>query len=173
MMRSEACPLCAAHEGAVHPISVCGNCHDGLHISGALPVSVTGEFSAISDEILQGSGEVAQEIRRSVSAADALKESVERSASSFKGIVDATQGTAASMEEISKLTALQTEAAEEVNRSLDRMSRIAERNALGTEEAASANYDQTVSMQKMAESAHGLTRTSNELEELIAIFKVR
>lgn len=52
MMHSEACPLCAAPEGATHPVNICSNCHAGLHITGALPVSVTGEFSAVSDALL-------------------------------------------------------------------------------------------------------------------------
>ena len=52
MMHSEACPLCAATQGATHQVHICGSCHAGLHMTGALPVSVTGEFSAISDAIL-------------------------------------------------------------------------------------------------------------------------
>jgi hypothetical protein len=53
MMHSEACPLCAATEGATHQVHICGNCHTGLHVTGALPVSVTGEFSAVSDALLE------------------------------------------------------------------------------------------------------------------------
>ncbi len=51
-MRSEACPLCAQTEGATHPIHVCGNCHLELHATGALPVSATGEFSAITSPVV-------------------------------------------------------------------------------------------------------------------------
>lgn len=53
MMHSEACPLCAATEGATHQVHICGNCHAGLHMTGALPVSVTGEFGAISEALLE------------------------------------------------------------------------------------------------------------------------
>jgi methyl-accepting chemotaxis protein len=131
------------------------------------------QISSISDEIMQGSRDVADEIRKSVAAAEELREMVERSAGSFEGIVIATRGTAARVGEISELTEKQKLGAEEVTRSLEAISKIAERNARGTDEASSATNEQTVSMHKMAESARALARTSDQLRDLIAIFKVQ
>jgi methyl-accepting chemotaxis protein len=130
------------------------------------------QISSISDEIMQGSRTVADEIRKSVAAAEELREMVERSAGSFEGIVVATRGTASRVGEISELTEKQKLGAEDVTRSLEAISKIAERNARGTDEASSATNEQTVSMHKMAESARALAGTSDQLRDLIAIFKV-
>jgi methyl-accepting chemotaxis protein len=131
------------------------------------------QISSISDEIMQGSHAVADEIRKSVSAANELREVIDRSARSFDGVVTATRGTAASVGEISEFTVRQKLAAEELARLLEGISRIAERNARGTEEASAATAEQTVSMQRMTASARTLARTSDQLKELIAIFKLR
>ena len=102
-------------------------------------------------------------------------------AASFDGIVIATRGTAARVGEISDLTEKQRRSAEDVIFSLEQISTIfsleqistiAKRNAAGTEEASAATCEQTVTMQKMAESADALTRTSQRLQDLIAIFKL-
>jgi len=130
------------------------------------------QISSISDEIMQGSRAVADEIRKSVAAADDLRGMVDRSAASFEAIVTATRGTAARVGEISELTEKQQIGAEEVTRSLEAITTIAERNARGIEEASSATYEQTVSMQKMTESARALAHTSDQLKELIAVFKL-
>jgi len=130
------------------------------------------QISNISDEIMQGSREVADEIRRSVGATEEVGEVVQRAAVSFDGILEATRGTAARVGEISELSAKQKISAEEVTRSLEEISRIAERNAMGTEEASAATHEQTVSMQRMAESARSLAGTSDQLKQLIAVFKL-
>jgi methyl-accepting chemotaxis protein len=130
------------------------------------------QISSISEEILRGSRDVADEIRRSVGAAEELRSIVDRGAASFEDILAAIRGTASRVGEISQLTTKQKLAAQEVTQSLEEISRIAERNALGTEEASAAPYEQTVSTQKMAASAQALAQASDQLRELIAIFKV-
>jgi methyl-accepting chemotaxis protein len=130
------------------------------------------QISSISSEILQGTQGVADEIRRSVSAAEELRIVVERGASSFKGILAATRGTAARIAEISKLTSRQKADAASVCQALEEISTVVGRNVLGTEDASSATQEQTLSMQKMVESARALARTSDQLEELVAIFRV-
>jgi len=115
---------------------------------------------------------VADEIRRSVTEADALRDVVDRGAASFEGILEGIRGTADSVGEISRLTGQQKSAAAEVTRALERISSIATRNARGTEEATSATDEQTLSTQKMAESARALAGTSDHLRDLIAIFKL-
>ena len=130
------------------------------------------QISSISDEIMKGSLTVTDEIRKSVAATEELQAMVARSVASFEGIVGATRGTAARVGEISELTEQQTLAAEEVTRSLEQISTIAKRNAEGTEAASRSTEEQRVSTQRMAESAHTLARTSDRLQDLIAIFKL-
>jgi len=74
--------------------------------------------------------------------------------------------------EISRLTEKQRGAADHVARSLEQISLIAEQNATGTEETSSATVEQTASMQEMAASVHALARTSDQLKDLISLFKV-
>jgi methyl-accepting chemotaxis protein len=131
------------------------------------------QISTISDEIMRGAGAVADQIRQSVRASEEVRERVERTLRSFEGILAAIRGTADRAGEISQLTERQGSAAEKVNESLLTISRIAARNARGTEEASSATRDQTVSMHAMAHSAHDLARTSDRLRELVSVFKIR
>ena len=131
------------------------------------------QISSISEEILKGSQEMADEIRKSVAASEEVRELVDRSASSFEGILAAVRNTAGRVGEISQLSAKQKLSAEDVRSSLDEISRIAAENARGTEEASSATQEQLISMQKMVASAQELGSTSDQLESLIAIFKLR
>jgi methyl-accepting chemotaxis protein len=130
------------------------------------------QISTISEEIMQGASDVADEIRRSLGATEQVGRVVQRAAASFDGILKATHGTAAHVGEISELSGKQKIAAEEVTRSLEEISRIAERNALGTDEASSSTREQTLSMQRMVESANDLAGTSDQLKDLISIFKL-
>jgi methyl-accepting chemotaxis protein len=130
-------------------------------------------ISGLSEDILQGSLAAADEIASSVAAATTAREAVSSSARSFEGILGEIRGTASLAGEISELARRQRVAADDVRRSLEEISNIAERNASGTEEASLATHDQTLAMQKMAESARALADTSHDLKELVAIFRVR
>ena len=131
-----------------------------------------GQISTISDEIMQGSLDVAREIGDSVSAAGDVQGLVERASSSFEEILTGVRGTAQRVGEISQLTDRQKIAADEVTRSLEEISRIAERNAMGTEEASAATHEQTLATNRMADSARGLATTSDTMRDLIAIFQL-
>jgi methyl-accepting chemotaxis protein len=131
------------------------------------------QIHTISEEILRGSKEVADSIRRSLDATADLREAVYRTATSYEGILDASRETVHRAGEISELTEQQRGAAREVTASLDEISKIARQNAQGTEEASAATEQQTASMQQLARSAQALAQTSDKLKDLIAIFKVR
>ena len=96
-----------------------------------------------------------------------------QAATAFEDLVQAIESTSDRAGEISMLTAEQRELAERVVGALERISGIAHRNAQGTEEASDATQQQTASMRQMATSAHILARTSDQLKDLIAIFKLR
>jgi len=129
-------------------------------------------ISMVNEEILQGSRSVAAGIRESVGSAGEVREAVHRTAASFEGISDAIRKTAAQIGDISQATDRQRGAAEEVTRCLEQISRIAGLNAAGTEETSAATVQQTASMQEMSVSALALARMSDQLKDLIAIFKV-
>jgi methyl-accepting chemotaxis protein len=130
-------------------------------------------ISALSEEIMQGSQQVADGVRESVAAAEQVRHVVDRTAASFEEILAAIRGTADRAGEISTLSGDQKGAAEAVVEALERISGIAHRNAQGTEEASDATQQQNASMRQLATSAHMLVRASDQLKDLIAIFKLR
>lgn len=127
----------------------------------------------ISDEILQGSGSVAEGIRDSVDAADEVRDLVDRSATSFEGILTAIHGTTAIAEQIAGRTEDQQRAAADVSSALDRISSIVSQNTREIALASAATHEQHVSMKEMTASAEALARTSDHLREVISIFRVR
>jgi methyl-accepting chemotaxis protein len=131
------------------------------------------QISSISEEIMRGSETVAEQIRESGRAAREVREVVERNTQSLQGILAAVQSTTERAGEIYGLTEKQRSAAEDLNQSLLSISRIAERNAKGTEEATGATREQNSSMQEMVRSAEELARTSDQLNGLVARFKLR
>lgn len=131
-----------------------------------------GQISSISEEIMDGSREVADEIRHGVRAAEELRELVDRTLTSFEGILDTIRGTAEQAGEIYRLTEKQRGSAERVNQALREISRIAERNARGTEETSAATRGQTAAMREMSRSAHQLAGTSDQLRQLVSVFKL-
>ena len=130
-------------------------------------------ISGLSDEIVSGSREMALEILRSVNGAAEVREVVDRATGSFEGILSAIEGTATQAGEIYELTGQQKRAVEEVTAALSEISSIAVRNAAGTEEASEVNQYQTAAMQAMAGSARSLAESSDQLKELVSIFKLR
>ncbi len=131
-----------------------------------------GQISRISDEITEGTGRVALEIRESQDAALAAGTAVERARASFETIRTATREAARTAAEISALTDGQRAAALSVVSLLEGVSTIARRNVEGTEEASAATAQQNASMQQMALSATRLARASDQLRDVISIFKV-
>lgn len=131
------------------------------------------QISSISEQIMHGSQQVADEFRKSVAAVEELRQAGERNARSFEEILAGIRSTASRVGEISQLTGGQKDAAIEVARSLERISRVAERNARGSIEASTATGEQTVATQRLADSARQLAATSDHLRNLVAVFKVR
>ena len=76
------------------------------------------------------------------------------------------------VQEISALSETQAKGADGLVRAIEEISKIAEDNAAGTEEASAATQEQTASMEEMSASAQELARSSDTLKDLISIFKV-
>jgi len=93
-----------------------------------------------------------------------------------KGSIDSmVQSVLVSMERIEEISALsetQAKGADGLVRAIEEISKIAEDNAAGTEEASAATEEQTASMEEMSASAQELAKTSDTLKDLISIFKI-
>jgi methyl-accepting chemotaxis protein len=131
------------------------------------------QIGSVTDEIRGGSHVLAKSIRESVAAAGVARELVERAAGSFDGVLDATRGTTDRSRAIARSVEEQRQLARQVDEALERIVRIAQENALGTEETSSATAGQTASMNALATSAHELARTSDQMKSLIATFRLR
>lgn len=131
------------------------------------------QIGSVTDEIRGGSHVLAKSIRDSVTAAGAARELVERAAASFDGVLDATRGTTDRSRAIARSVDDQRLLARQVDEALERIVRIAEENARGTEETSTATIGQTASMTALSASAHELTRTSDQMKSLIATFRLR
>lgn len=131
------------------------------------------QISRISEEIMLRSGEVADESRQSVEAAEGVSGLVARSAESFEGILDAIRGTARQAAEIYELTGNQQKSAQEVAAALDAISEIARRNAEGTVAASASHHQQSRTLAEMSRAADDLASTSVQLNEIVSTFRVR
>ncbi len=129
-------------------------------------------ISGISEEITAGSARIGQQFRLSTQAAERVGERVNRTLESFDGIIEETRTTAERAAEIHALTTTQDNAVKEVLESLKRISSIVVANAHGTEETSRTTKNQRESMREMAHSARELAVASDQLLELVSIFRV-
>ncbi len=74
--------------------------------------------------------------------------------------------------EISAATEKQARGADGLVKAIEEISRIAQSNAAGTQEASGATQEQTASMQEMSASAQQLARASDTLKELVTVFRI-
>jgi methyl-accepting chemotaxis protein len=129
-------------------------------------------ISGISEEITAGSMQIGQEFRLSTQAAERVGEHVLQTLDSFDGILDETRTTVKRSARIHELTGIQNGAVGEVLESLRRISTIVVANSEGTEETSKTTRNQRESMREMARSARELAVSSDELRELVSMFRV-
>jgi methyl-accepting chemotaxis protein len=129
-------------------------------------------ISGISEEITASSASIGRQFRLSTQAAERVGERVNRTLESFDGIIEETRTTAERAADIHQLTTTQNNAVNEVVESLKRISVIVVANAQGTEETSGTTKNQRESMREMAHSARGLAVASDQLRELVSIFRV-
>ncbi|NIL99499.1 MAG: HAMP domain-containing protein [Acidobacteria bacterium] len=129
-------------------------------------------ISGISEEITDGSTRIGQQFRLSTQAAERVGESVNLTLESFGGIIEETRTTADRAAEIHELTTTQNHAVSDVLSALKQISSIVVANAQGTEETSGTTQSQRESMRNMARSARALACASDQLRELVSIFRV-
>ncbi len=132
-----------------------------------------GRISTLSTELLDGTNTLVAEIQASLESAGGVRAQVDQSASSFEGILKAVHGTHSLSEDISRVTGEQSRAAADVVASLERISLVAAQNASGTEAASGASRGQTDATRDLALSAHQLVAASEQLRELVSVFRLR
>ena len=129
-------------------------------------------ISGISEEITAGSMRIGRDFRLTTQAAERVGEHVHHTLESFDGILEETRTTASRSAKIHELTGLQNHAVGDVLESLERISTIVVANATGTEETSQTTRNQRESMREMARSAQELVVSSDQLRELVSMFRV-
>ena len=129
-------------------------------------------ISGISEEITAGSMRIGRDFRLTTQAAERVGEHVHHTLESFDGILEETRTTASRSAKIHELTGLQNHAVGDVLESLERISTIVVANATGTEETSQTTRNQRESMREMARSARELVVSSDQLRELVSMFRV-
>jgi len=130
------------------------------------------QISALAEQINTESGKVIQAMQVSTDATNEGRQVVGEASAALDSIVDSVLSTVERVKEITELTGKQARGADVLVQAIEEISKIAENNAAGTQEASAATEEQTASMQEMTASAQGLARTSDHLKEIISIFRV-
>ena len=130
------------------------------------------QISGMSDEIMTGATQIEEQIRRSTQAAERVVDRVGRSVESFDGILDQTRVTADRSETIRNLAERHRAAVDELVASLQRIGSIVTTNAQGADETSSSTGEQRDSMSAMARSVRELAGSSDQLRELVSVFRV-
>ena len=130
------------------------------------------QISRLAKEINSESTDVIASMVDSTHAAREGESVIQQAATSLASMIQAVLSSMTRIEEISALTDTQAKGADGLVRAIEEISKIAEDNAAGTEEASAATQEQTASMQEMSASAQELAKASDTLKDLISIFKV-
>ncbi len=130
------------------------------------------QISRLAKEINSESTDVIASMTDSTRSAREGKGVIEQAKTSIDAMTASVLAAMERIGEISALTETQAKGADGLVRAIEEISKIAEDNAAGTQEASAATEEQTASMQEMSASAQELAKTSDTLKDLIAIFKV-
>ncbi|HEY3176148.1 MAG TPA: methyl-accepting chemotaxis protein [Candidatus Polarisedimenticolia bacterium] len=130
------------------------------------------QIADLAQGINTGSAGVIESMNDSLAAAVEGRSVVGGVSRTLDDIKQTVLATVDRVMEISAATDKQARGAEGLVKAIEEISRIAENNAAGTQEASAATQEQTASMQEMSASAQQLARTSDTLKELVTIFRI-
>lgn len=111
-------------------------------------------------------------MRGSTAAAIEGKSVVEAAMTAFEEISATVMATLDGVREITELTNRQARGLDSLVRAIEEIAKIATDNVAGTEGASAATVKQTAAMKDMALSAQRLLLTSNQLKDVISVFRV-
>ncbi len=130
------------------------------------------QIQNLSRQIDTESVDVIGAMKRSTAAALEGKEVVESATTAFEEINDTVMATLDGVRVITTLATRQARGVEALVTAIEEIARIAADNVAGTEEASAATVQQTAAMKEMSGSAQRLVQASNQLKDVISVFKV-
>jgi methyl-accepting chemotaxis protein len=130
------------------------------------------EITALIDQIGDESVKVIGSMEAGTAVIREGREVIDTIRTSLEGIIGETVMTAEGVREISSLAEGQSRGTVEIVETTNEIFRIAEDNAAATQEASAATEQLTASMEEMAGSAQGISTLADDLQKLVAKFKV-
>lgn len=130
------------------------------------------QIAKIAKEINAESTVVVQAMEGIVAAMSEGKAVVQSTVRSLDDIIQSIESTSDKMQEITIQTEKQVKGADSLVQTIDKIAKIAEGNARGTEQASHAVAEQNSTIQEMSASAISLAKTSDQLKDLISIFRI-
>lgn len=133
----------------------------------------TSQISKLAQTINQESEVVIQTMNESTLTAAKGSDVVAQAGLKLEEIVSSVLLTVEKIEDISVATGKQIDAAENMQASIEEISRIAEDNAASTQHASAAGQELTASMDEMSQSAQALANLSDRLKDVVGTFHLK
>ena len=130
------------------------------------------QIQSLSRQIDTESVDVIGAMKGSTAAAIEGKNVVESATTAFEEISDTVMATLDGVREITSLAARQARGVEALVKAIEDIAKIATDNVAGTEEASAATVQQTDAMKEMSLSAQKLVQASNQLKDVISVYRV-
>ncbi len=135
--------------------------------------SLAEQISKIATEINTESTDVVQAMEGMVKAMSEGKTAVQTTVHTLEEIIQSVDSTSAQIEEITIHAEKQTKGADSLVQTIDEIAKIAEGNAKGTEQTSRVIAEQNATIQELSTSAIGLAKTSDQLRDLISLFRIQ
>lgn len=129
-------------------------------------------ITAIIQEIREESGKVLASMEVATKEIGSGREVLHSTGEALQGIVRAVVQQVKQVQEISQLTEQQTLGAEALVKTIDQIAKVAEDNAVSTQQASAATVEQKASMEHMALNAQEFSATADKLRESVSRFRV-
>lgn len=130
------------------------------------------QISRISHDITDRAHQLAEQIRETSHTSERVVSRLDDSLTSFGEILESAEVTEQQASRISRASEQQRQSAGQVVDALQSISKIAERNSKGSEKTSNSTQGQLQSVQTMYDSVRGLAETSDQLRQLVSVFKI-
>ncbi len=131
------------------------------------------QIAKIAKEINTESIAVVRAMEGMIKAITDGKTVVQSTLRSLEDIIQSVESTSDKMQEITSHTEKQAKGADSLAKTIEEIAKIAENNALGTEQASHAVEEQNATIQEMSASAINMAKTSDQLKDLISLFRIK
>ncbi len=131
-----------------------------------------GQISRLIESIREENQKVQDSLKESIMKMNLGRNAFDGVNKSFNEIIQAALETKSQSDTISGLSENQTSLAERIVQTVEEISKVTTENASATVEVSSAAEEQSASMQEMANSAVTLSKTSEELLQVVSRFQL-